>query len=138
MLSREFDVPLLSRKDVRERLSKADWVSVKLDAVDPDIWQLVNRPDLNLDHEAMLEGILRFATRFQGTLATETMLVAGVNDGDGNAEAAGGFIKRIAHTVPTSPPRYVRWRNGLRSLPSWPASTGSSRSCGGTSTTWSS
>jgi wyosine [tRNA(Phe)-imidazoG37] synthetase (radical SAM superfamily) len=87
---------LLSREDVRERLSKADWVSVKLDAVDPDIWRLVNRPAPALDHEAILEGILRFAARFQGTLATETMLVAGVNDGYANAEAVGGFIKRIA------------------------------------------
>ena len=87
---------LLSREDVRERLNKADWVSVKLDGIDSDTWRRVNRPHPALSHEAILEGILRFASRFQGTLATETMLVAGVNDGDGNAEAVGGFIKRIA------------------------------------------
>ena len=87
---------LLSREDVRARLSRADWVSVKLDAVDPGIWQRVNRPDPTLDHAAMLEGILRFAARFRGTLATETMLVAGVNDGAANAEAVGRFLTRIA------------------------------------------
>jgi wyosine [tRNA(Phe)-imidazoG37] synthetase (radical SAM superfamily) len=49
-----------------------------------------------LDHAAMLEGIIKFAALFQGKLATETMLVAGVNDGAADAEAVGGFIKRIA------------------------------------------
>jgi wyosine [tRNA(Phe)-imidazoG37] synthetase (radical SAM superfamily) len=100
---------LLSRKDVRERLSKADWVSVKLDAVDPAAWRRINRPDHALDHDAMLEGMLCFAARFQGTLATETMLVAGVNDDDANADAVGGFIRRIGPhraylSVPIRPP----------------------------------
>jgi len=100
---------LLSGEDVREGLNKADWVSVKVDAVHPDTWRQINRPDPALNHEAMLEGILRFAARFQGTLATETMLVAGVNDGDANAEAVGGFIERIAPhrsylCVPIRPP----------------------------------
>jgi wyosine [tRNA(Phe)-imidazoG37] synthetase (radical SAM superfamily) len=100
---------LLAREDVREGLNKADWVSVKLDAIDPDTWRLVNRPDPALDQEAMLEGMLRFASRFRGALATETMLVAGVNDGDANAEAVGRFIKRIAPrraylTAPIRPP----------------------------------
>jgi wyosine [tRNA(Phe)-imidazoG37] synthetase (radical SAM superfamily) len=100
---------LLSRDDVRECLSKADWVSVKLDAVDPGTWRKINRPDPALDHEAMLEGKLRFASRFQGTLATETMLVAGVNDTDANADAVGGFVKQIAAhraylSVPIRPP----------------------------------
>jgi len=100
---------LLSRQDVRERLSQADWVSVKLDAADPETWRQVNRPDPALDHAAMLDGMLQFASNFQGTLATETMLVAGVNDDDANAEAVGGLIKQIAPhraylSVPIRPP----------------------------------
>jgi len=84
-------------------------VSVKLDAVDPDTWRQVNRPDPALDHAAMLDGTLQFASNFQGTLATETMLVAGVNDNDANAEAVGGLIKQIAPhrahlSVPIRPP----------------------------------
>lgn len=129
---------LLSRQDVRERLSQADWVSVKLDAVDPETWRQVNRPDPALDHEAMLDGMLQFASGFQGTLATETMLVAGVNDDDANAEAIGGLIKHIAPhraylSVPIRPPAEQRVRP-----PNRPVSTVSSRSYGDMSTIWSS
>ncbi len=100
---------LLFRKDVRERLNRADWVSVKLDAIDTAVWRWVNRPHPDLDHEAMLEGILAFASRFHGTLTTETMLVAGINDGAANAEAVGAFIARLAPhraylSVPIRPP----------------------------------
>lgn len=100
---------LLAREDVRKRLSKADWVSVKLDAIDPDIWRRINRPHEGIDHEEMLEGILRFASRFEGTLATETMLVRGINDCEANADAVGSFAKRLAPStaylsVPIRPP----------------------------------
>ena len=100
---------LLYREDVRECLNKADWVSLKLDAIDSTTWRHVNRPNPGLDHDAMLEGMLRFAARFQGTLATETMLVAGVNDGAVNADDLGRFIKRLSPhraylSVPIRPP----------------------------------
>ena len=100
---------LLSRDGVRDCLDKADWVSVKIDAIDSTTWRRVNRPDPALDHHAVLEGMLSFASSFQGTLATETMLVEGINDGDANADALGGFLERMAPSraylsVPTRPP----------------------------------
>jgi wyosine [tRNA(Phe)-imidazoG37] synthetase (radical SAM superfamily) len=82
---------------------------VKLDAIDGVTWRRMNRPDAALDQVAMLEGVATFASRFGGALATETMLVAGVNDGDANARAVGGFIERIGPrraylSVPIRPP----------------------------------
>lgn len=72
---------LIWMDDVKEDLYKADWVSLKVDAVDQEIWRLVDRPHGGLYIERILEGIEGFAANYKGTLATETMLIKGVNDG---------------------------------------------------------
>ncbi len=100
---------LLWREDVRERLMKADWVSVKVDAIRPELWRKVNRPHRDLDIDAILEGIRLFAGDFAGELNTETMLVDGVNDGEENAERVGDFLHEIQPdtaylSIPTRPP----------------------------------
>ena len=100
---------LLWREDVRERLMKADWVSVKVDAVKPELWRKVNRPHRDLDIDAILDGIRRFAQDFPGQLNTETMLVDGINDGQENAEGVADFLREIQPdmayiSIPTRPP----------------------------------
>jgi len=100
---------LVWRADVRATLAKADWLSLKVDSVDPATWRRVNRPSKDLDLHAILEGILRLAADYPGTLTTETMLVAGAND---SAESVGGvarFLGQLAPAVaylaiPTRPP----------------------------------
>jgi wyosine [tRNA(Phe)-imidazoG37] synthetase (radical SAM superfamily) len=57
----------------------------------------------------MLEGALTFARSFQGRLVTETMLVAGVNDGEEHLSQVAGFLERLQPdsaylAVPTRPP----------------------------------
>lgn len=103
------------REDVRAALAKTDWLSLKVDATDPAVWRQVNRPCPALHLDAILDGVARLANDYRGTLTTETMLVAGVND---NAESVGdvaGFLGRVAPVVahlavPTRPPAepYVR------------------------------
>jgi wyosine [tRNA(Phe)-imidazoG37] synthetase (radical SAM superfamily) len=66
--------------DVQEDLIKADWVSVKIDAVDQDIWHKIDRPHGALRLDRILQGVMDFARKFGGTLVTETMLVHGLND----------------------------------------------------------
>jgi wyosine [tRNA(Phe)-imidazoG37] synthetase (radical SAM superfamily) len=73
---------LLHRPDVRERLARADVVSIKVDAATEPVWRRVNRPDPRLDFEAVSRGVARFARDFRGRLLTETMLVGGGNDGE--------------------------------------------------------
>jgi wyosine [tRNA(Phe)-imidazoG37] synthetase (radical SAM superfamily) len=51
---------LLSRQDVREDLMTADWVSLKVDAVEERIWRQVNRPHGRLELASILEGALAF------------------------------------------------------------------------------
>jgi wyosine [tRNA(Phe)-imidazoG37] synthetase (radical SAM superfamily) len=97
------------RKDVRAALSKADWVSLKVDAVDEATWRQVNRPFAALVIQTVLEGMLRFADEFRGELATETMLVQNVNDSDESIEHVAAFVERLRPKVayvaaPTRPP----------------------------------
>lgn len=96
-------------EDVREDLSKADWVSLKVDAVDKDTWREVNRPHDSLEIEKILEGIRTFAGDFEGTLATETMLIDGVNDSDKNIREVFDFLSELDPdeayiSIPTRPP----------------------------------
>jgi len=100
---------LLWRKDVRTELSKADWVSVKVDSVIEKTWLKVNRPHIALRLEPILEGMLEFAHAFKGTLVTETMLIRDVNDTVASIEAIGDFLVSLQPdvsylAVPTRPP----------------------------------
>lgn len=100
---------LMWKEDVRDELSRADWVSVKVDAVREDTWHRINRPHGSLSLEEILEGIRDFSRSFGGELATETMLVEGLND---NVEELNGIAEFIAEvepavsyiSIPTRPP----------------------------------
>jgi wyosine [tRNA(Phe)-imidazoG37] synthetase (radical SAM superfamily) len=100
---------LLWREDVRKNLLKADWLSLKVDAVDEETWRRVDRPHKSLKLNTILQGMLKFAKSFQGELTTETMLIKGVNDDIGRIIQVADFLKRlepdIAYlSIPTRPP----------------------------------
>jgi len=100
---------LLWMDDVKEDLQKADYVSVKIDAVDRRAWEKTDRPHGSLTLEKVLRGVTDFAKRFEGTLVTETMLVKGYNDGKAHIKETAAFIKSIGPEkayllVPTRPP----------------------------------
>lgn len=106
---------LIWRRDVREHLMGADWVSLKVDAVSERSWRRVNRPHASLDLAAIMEGEIRFAKEYGGRLVTETMLVAGVNDGAEDLGAVANFLALLNPataylSIPTRPPgeRWVR------------------------------
>ncbi|WP_419656426.1 radical SAM domain protein [Desulfosarcina variabilis str. Montpellier] len=100
---------LIWRQDVREDLLNANWVSLKIDTVEEETWRRVNHPHKSLALTAILEGALEFATVYEGTLATETMLVAGVNDSEDQVAAVADYLARLQPSVaylsiPTRPP----------------------------------
>ncbi len=114
---RSLDIPiavisngsLVWRADARAALGKADWVSLKVDAADEATWRKVNRPQASLTFATLLEGMLQFAAEFHGELATETMLIRGVNDTDAAIEAAAELVERLRPRIayvaaPTRPP----------------------------------
>jgi len=103
---------LLSEKDVRDHLSNADWVSLKIDTVDRTIWKKINKPHKSLRFERILEGILDFSLYFKGKLTTETMLINNVNDQIKNIEDTADFISELCPTksylsIPTRPPAKI-------------------------------
>jgi len=100
---------LLWREDVRQNLRKADWVSLKVDAVSEDMWHRVNRPHKSLTIDTILKGMLKFAQTFEGELTTETMLIRGVNDNLGEIKRIADFLAmlkpvRAYVAIPTRPP----------------------------------
>ncbi|HEM61046.1 MAG TPA: radical SAM protein, partial [Chloroflexi bacterium] len=100
---------LIWREDVRTELMGVDWVSVKVDAVREDVWRRVDRPHGSLSLDAILAGLRKFASAFPGELATETMLVRGVNDRPEYLVEVADFLSRLHPyaaylAVPTRPP----------------------------------
>jgi wyosine [tRNA(Phe)-imidazoG37] synthetase (radical SAM superfamily) len=100
---------LVWRDDVQQMLNKADWVSLKVDTVNETIWHKINQPHPQLSLLKIQQGIQRFAETYQGELATETMLVAGVNDAPELVAAVSEFLTTFQpHTAylaaPIRPP----------------------------------
>jgi wyosine [tRNA(Phe)-imidazoG37] synthetase (radical SAM superfamily) len=100
--------PLLWRSDVRARLARADLVSVKVDTVHEDTWRQINLPHHDLALDIILRGIREFARDFDGTLITDTMLIAGINDDTDTLIGTADFLAEIAPrtayiAVPTRP-----------------------------------
>jgi wyosine [tRNA(Phe)-imidazoG37] synthetase (radical SAM superfamily) len=112
----EFGIPvavisnatLLSRSEVRAALAGADLVSLKVDSVEEAIWRRINLPHRGLQLDTILQGIRRFAAEYTGSLITDTMLIAGLNDGVETLRATADFIASISPeaaylAVPTRP-----------------------------------
>lgn len=100
---------LLDREDVRADLGEADWVSLKVDAVSEAVWRRINRPHRALQLGRIQDGMRQFAGDYRGRLATETMLVADVNDGEAELRATASLVGELAPwtayvAVPTRPP----------------------------------
>lgn len=100
---------LLWDSEVREILNKADWVSVKVDAVSPEVWKRINRPHKELSLSAVHEGVIEFARHFPGTLTTETMFIKNYNDTEEEAREIAELLASVSPetaylAVPTRPP----------------------------------
>jgi len=98
---------LIWRDDVRQDLQKADWVSLKVDAISR--WRRINRPHKLLNPKVILDGMLKFADTFEGKLATESMLIQGFNDNSEEIERIADFLVELKPDVaylaiPTRPP----------------------------------
>ena len=100
---------LIDDPGVRQDLSKADLVSIKVDAVDQKTWKKIDRPYGRIDLENILSGIKTFAGEFGGELLTETMLVKDLNDDQENCQKNAAFLASINPdssylSIPTRPP----------------------------------
>jgi wyosine [tRNA(Phe)-imidazoG37] synthetase (radical SAM superfamily) len=116
-LLRQLEIPiavitnssLIWREDVREALMKADWVSLKIDSTREEAWHRISRPPRTLQLASILNGMLEFAKAYNGELATETMMVKGINDSDDLFIGIADFLARLQPAraylaIPTRPP----------------------------------
>lgn len=99
----------LSDFRVRDELSVADWVSVKVDAVSENIWRRINRPFGALNFKNILKGIIEFSKCYPGILCTETMFVNNINTTIDEIEKIVDFLTIIRPekcylSIPTRPP----------------------------------
>jgi wyosine [tRNA(Phe)-imidazoG37] synthetase (radical SAM superfamily) len=99
---------LITRKDVHDELMKADYVSLKIDTVNKDIWKKINRPHVRLNLKAILDHMIQFRAAYKGTLTTETMLIDGINSGPLNIREVSDFIAKLRPdityiAIPTRP-----------------------------------
>ena len=104
---------LLSLPDVRADLAAADIVSIEIDSVDEHVWRRLDRPSPQLELGLVLDGMLTFSREYRGSLWTQTMLIAGVNDTPDSADAVAAFVSLLAParaciSVPTRPPADIR------------------------------
>jgi len=100
---------LLSMDSVRDDLSQASLVSVKVDGVNELAFRKVDRAHHSLSLAEILAGITAFSAAFTGEIITETMLVGGINDTEQELHDTAGFIATIHPSasyigIPTRPP----------------------------------
>jgi len=100
---------LVDRQDVQEDLLLADWVSLKVDAVIEADWHKIDRPHNSLSLPAILTGMLKFHSGYQGELVTETMLVSGLNDNEPAIHQLCEYLNELKPlksylSIPTRPP----------------------------------
>jgi wyosine [tRNA(Phe)-imidazoG37] synthetase (radical SAM superfamily) len=100
---------LIWRHDVRETLMKADWVSLKIDSAQEEIWRRINRPYGTLKLSLIQQGMFKFARTYRGKLVTETMLVKTVNDSKNGLSNIADLLARLRPdraylSIPTRPP----------------------------------
>jgi wyosine [tRNA(Phe)-imidazoG37] synthetase (radical SAM superfamily) len=100
---------LIGLPEVRECLAMADWVSLKVDTTQEELWRRINRPHPQLQLEEILESMVEFTRQFTGTLTTESMLIRGLNDTPEHASRLAGFLDKLIPdtaylAVPTRPP----------------------------------
>ena len=100
---------LLWKEDVKNDLSNADCVSLKIDTVNENNWEKINRPHPLLKIDKILSGLTDFSQVFHGKLITETMLIRNLNDNKKELETIANFIKKLDPkksyiSIPIRPP----------------------------------
>jgi wyosine [tRNA(Phe)-imidazoG37] synthetase (radical SAM superfamily) len=106
---------LLSMESVRDDLSQASLVSLKVDAVNELAFRKVDRAHHSLSLSEILAGITTFSTGFRGEIITETMLIQDINDSEQELCDTASFIATIHPSrsyigIPTRPPA-EQWAN---------------------------
>jgi wyosine [tRNA(Phe)-imidazoG37] synthetase (radical SAM superfamily) len=86
---------LLCEMEVREDLLHADVVLPSLDAVSPEIFTKINRPNSILSGEKVIEGLIEFRKVYRGQIWLEILFCKGVNDTSEELQKIKEAVERI-------------------------------------------
>lgn len=86
---------LLWQREVQDDLQAADLVIPSLDAPDERLFRHVNRPHPDLVFEKVLEGLIRFRERYQGTIWLEVFLLAGMTGMESEVKKLANLTRSI-------------------------------------------
>jgi wyosine [tRNA(Phe)-imidazoG37] synthetase (radical SAM superfamily) len=86
---------LLGARDIQDALMEADLVLPSLDAGDPELFRLVNRPCADIAFGAMVDGLVEFRERFAKPVWLEVMLLAGITGIRSEVEKIAALARRI-------------------------------------------
>lgn len=73
---------LLGNADVQQALNWASQVAIKIDAVDADLWQRINRPVNGMTLDQIWQGIQQFRAHYSGRVGVQTMLLSPWREAD--------------------------------------------------------
>lgn len=71
---------LLKDKKIRDEISGVDLILPSLDALDKEVFKLIDRPGPKINIEKIVEGLIALRKEFKGKIYLEIMLISGVND----------------------------------------------------------
>jgi wyosine [tRNA(Phe)-imidazoG37] synthetase (radical SAM superfamily) len=86
---------LLFEEEVRNDLIAADIVLPSLDAVSPEVFKKINRPNSRLSVEKVIEGLIEFRKIYKGQIWLEILFCKGVNDTPGELRRMKEVVERI-------------------------------------------
>ncbi len=71
---------LLFLAEVKRDLSQADLVIPSLDAVSKTVYETINRPEISLEIDRVIQGVVDFREQFRGQIWIEILYCRGMND----------------------------------------------------------
>jgi len=86
---------LLYQEEVRRDLLLADIVLPSLDAVSPEVFRRINRPQRGISVEKVIEGMVEFRKVYKGQIWLEILFCRGVNDGSDELQKMREAVDRI-------------------------------------------
>jgi len=94
-------------EDVRNELKKADWISLKIDTQNEQLWRKINQPNKLLHFSSIKNGLQEYSKN--QNFATETMILHNINSDEKHAHELAQFIAElnpnIAYlSIPIRPP----------------------------------
>jgi len=95
--------------DVRNELKKADWISLKIDTINEQIWKKMNQPNNMLHFSSIKNGLNEYSKN--QNFVTETMILNEFNSDEKHAHELAQYIAELNPetaylSIPVRPPAY--------------------------------